>query len=89
MRVINGTGEPVKVRYRVWMPLDCGATPPFGVDNGLMVAPGKFADWSASDLVPVAGPVLGGIEVWTHRCDETCSDPPDAFMSFDLPIPSR
>jgi len=90
VRVTNGTDAPVKIRYRVWTPLDCGLSPPFDIrDNGWVAAPGKLADWSANDLVPSAGPVLGGIEVWTHPCDETCSDPPDPFVSFELPIPLR
>jgi len=87
VRVFNGTGAPIKIRYRVWTPLDCGLSPPFVGITGSMLAEDKHAQWSANDLVPAAGPVFGGLEIWTHPCDATCPDPPDAFTSFELPKP--
>lgn len=91
VRIFNGTGAPIKIRYRVWTPLDCGLSPPFVGITGSVLAPDKHAQWSGNDLVPVAGPVFGGLEIWTHPCDAACSDPPDAFTSFELrkPLPGR
>lgn len=89
VRVVNGSDAPIKIRYTVWTPLDCDLLPPpVPRDNGSLLAPGRSAEWSLNDLVPAAGPVLGGIEVWIHPCDERCPDLPDAFVSFELARPS-
>lgn len=85
VRVINDTGAPIKVRYRVWTPGDCGASPPFEGEPGSVLAPGKLSEWAGDIPHPSQGPVLGGLEVWTHPCDETCPDPPDAFAAFVIP----
>ncbi len=85
--VVHPPGGAVKVRYRVWTPLDCGASPSFSLDDGAVIPPGKLVEWSGDDPVPVAGPVLGGVEVWTHPCDEACPDPPDFFISFERAPP--
>ena len=90
VQVTNGTDAPLKIRYRVWTPGDCAAMPSLQAQlETSVIAPGKLAEWSGNDIVPGEGPVLGGIEVWTHPCDETCGDPPDAFASFDVRPPSN
>ena len=90
VRVTNGTDAPLKIRYRVWTPGDCAAMPSLQAQlETSVIAPGKFAEWSGNDIAPATGPVIGGIEVWTHPCDETCGDPPDAFASFDVRPPSN
>jgi hypothetical protein len=61
--------------------------PPFFNDTGSVLSPGKSSEWSGDVPKPVRGPVLGGIEVWTGACDETCANPPDAFVSFEIPRP--
>jgi hypothetical protein len=88
VKVTNFSDAPIKFRYTVWTPLDCDLLPA-GTFAASVLAPGNSATWSPNDLVPASGPVLGGIEVWTRQCDETCGDPPDAFVSFELPKPSR
>lgn len=85
VRVLNGTDRPIKVRFRTWTPGDCAATPPFVGDAGSDIAPGRISEWSGDVPSPVRGPVLGGLEIWTRGCDETCSDPPDSFVSFEVP----
>jgi hypothetical protein len=85
VRVLNGTGAPIKARFRAWTPSDCAATPPFAGDAGSVLAPGKTAEWSGDVPRPAQGQTLAGLEIWTHDCDETCGDPPDSFVSFDVP----
>ena len=85
LRVTNQTGAPIKVRYRAWTPGDCGASPPMGVEPSDVIAPGKSIEWSGDVPHPIRGPIIGGVEVWSHPCDESCPDPPDAFTSFILP----
>jgi hypothetical protein len=82
VRVTNHTGAQLKVRFLMWTPGDCGATAPdAALTQGSILAPEKFAEWSGDIPSPSHGPVMGGIELWTHPCDEPCTDPPDAYTS--------
>ena len=85
---MSSSDAPIKVRYTVWTLLDCDLLPA-GTFGASVLAPGNSATWPANDLLPVAEPVLGGIEVWTHPCNESCADPPDAFLWFERSEPSR
>ena len=84
VRVQNGTGGPIRVRFRAWTPGDCAATPSFVGDTGSELAPGKTSEWSGDVPQPTRGPVLAGLEIWTSGCDETCTDPADSFVSFEV-----
>ena len=89
LRVINQTGSAITIRYRVWTPLDCGLSPPAVGLAASRLRPGRAAEWSATELAPTRGPVLGGLEVWMRPCNEPCPDPPDAFTAFELRPLSR
>jgi hypothetical protein len=82
VRVTNGTGAPINVRFTTLTPADCVVTPIAGLDS--LLAPGKLAEWSGDVPNAARGPVLGGIEVWTRGCGVACVDPPDAFVSFEI-----